>query len=100
MELHSARSRLCDGWLRHLPVHVAQQGLDSVGHTRMGSVTTLVASMQGLSLGGSTKVSEDSMILLCIHGPWSCWAGYTWNVTFICQTAPKHAKVPFLSCSL
>jgi len=47
MELHSGRSSLCGGWLRHLPVHVEQQGLDSVGHTRTGTVTTPVASMQG-----------------------------------------------------
>jgi len=102
MELHSGRSRLCGGWLRHLPIHVVQQCLDSVGHTRMGTVTTLVASMQGHSLGGGMKVSEDSMILLCTDGrPWSCWAGLCiWNVTFICHTAPKHAKVPFPLCSL
>lgn len=102
MELYSGKSRLCGGWLRHLPVHVAQQGLDSVGHTRMGTVITPIANMQGHSLGGGMKVLGDSMILLCIDGhPWSCWAGLcTWNVTFNCQTAPKHAKVPFLLCSL
>jgi len=47
MELHSGRSRLLADVLRHLPAHVVQQGLDSVGHRRMGTVTTPVASMQG-----------------------------------------------------
>lgn len=40
-----------------------------------------------LSLGGRMKVSEDSMILLCIHGPWSCWAGCTWNVFYLSDCA-------------
>ena len=47
MELHSGRLRLCGGWLRHLQVHVAQKGLDSVGHMRMSTVTMSIASMQG-----------------------------------------------------
>ena len=46
MELHGGRSRLHGKWLRHIPVHVVQQGLDSVGHT-METITTPAASMQG-----------------------------------------------------
>jgi hypothetical protein len=55
-----------------------------------------------LSLGGGMKVSEVSIIPLCIDcHPWSCWAGLcTWNVTFICQSAPTHATLPFRLCSL
>jgi hypothetical protein len=47
MELQGGRSRLCSGWLSHLPVRVVEQGLDSVGHTRMGIVITPIASVKG-----------------------------------------------------
>jgi hypothetical protein len=47
MELHGGRSRLRGEWLSHLPVHVVELGLDSVGRTRMGIVTIPAASMKG-----------------------------------------------------
>jgi hypothetical protein len=66
MELHIWRSRHCDRWLRHLPGPVAQHGLDSVGHTRMGTVTTPAASMQGHFLLVVVRRSRRT--------PWYCCA--------------------------
>lgn len=60
------------GMVQHLPVHGAQNAVDSTGHMGTGVVMqydgTFSEPTRMLSSDDSTKVSEGSTLVLCVGG--------------------------------